>query len=253
MWTSLTFGQAMLPVLPTATDEPRHALLRRWLPRAEAGDPEGQYTIGLMQVLGKGGVTKNVESGLLWLKMSAAQGFAEAEVELGVAYKFSNDVKADPAEARRWFERAAKRGNARAQLLLGVTLDDAKDHVGAAHWYMQAALQGRSDAQHLLGLMYRDGLGVQKSATEAVKWFRAAAAKESPDGQYDLGACYANGFGLPPDQVTALAWFKLSAARGHEDARVQVERLGELLNAADLRKADTLAREWKPGTGSFLP
>jgi TPR repeat protein len=245
--------QTNLPVLPIATDEPRHALLRRWLPAAEAGDAEGQYTIGLMQLLGKGGVSKNVESGLSWLRMAAKQGFAEAEIELGVAHQYGPDVKPNPVEARNWFESAARRGNARAQLLLGSVLDEAKNYTDAAYWYRQAALQGRSDAQHLLGLMHRDGLGVQKDATEAVKWFRVAAEKGSPDGQYDLGASYANGFGLERDPVAALAWFKLAAERGHKDARIQVEKFGRTLSEAEVRKADSLAKEFVAGARGAAP
>ena len=43
--------------------------------------------------------------------MAAVQGLTEAEYGLGVMYKNGNGVARDIAEATRWFERAAAKGD----------------------------------------------------------------------------------------------------------------------------------------------
>lgn len=204
-------AQQVAPVVPAVSDSPADALLRRWLPSALAGEAEGQYKVGMMQLYGRGGAEKNVDSGLAWLRKSAAQGFSEAEVELGVVYKVGLTAAADRSAAKSWFESAAQHGNARAQLLLGTMLDDSRDYNGAVYWYRKSAAQGRSDAQLMLGMMYLDGLGVPRN--------------------------------LP----VALAWFKVSSSSGNEESRAQIERISTLLSLAEARRAEAMARSWKPG------
>lgn len=46
-------------------------------PRAESGDPHGQYDLGLMYQNGKG-VLKDEEKSIYWLKKAAAQGYSRA-------------------------------------------------------------------------------------------------------------------------------------------------------------------------------
>jgi uncharacterized protein len=246
-------AQGESPVLPVASSDDGSALLRRWSPAAQAGEAVGQYMLGMMQLYGQGGASKNVLSGLAWLRLAAAQGYSEAEVELGVACLQSRGMARSPSEAKKYFEAAARRGNARAQVLLGSLLDGGDygvplDYSAAARWYQEAASQGRPDAQHLLGLMYRDGRGVQQDWSKAVKWFREAAAKDSADAQYDLGAAYANGDGVPRNVVIGLAWLLISAARGHAEARMQGERIADSLTADEVSRASALARMWQPGS-----
>jgi TPR repeat protein len=54
------------------------------------------------------------------------------------------------------------------------------DPAEAARWYRKAAEQGLAEAQFNLGLRYYKGEGVRKSRTMALKWFRKAAAQGHP-------------------------------------------------------------------------
>jgi TPR repeat protein len=80
---------------------------------------------------------------LRWLRLSAAQNFAEAQNALAVAYSSGEFVM--------------------------------KDHIEAAHLFHLAAEQGRPDAQYNLGLCYQIGDGVAKDTNEAIRWFRKSA------------------------------------------------------------------------------
>ena len=52
----------------------------------------------------------------------AERGFAEAQFAIGVLYLHGEGVPPDPALAKRWFERAAATGHARAELNLALML-----------------------------------------------------------------------------------------------------------------------------------
>jgi TPR repeat protein len=92
------------------------------------------------------------------LLISAEQGDAEAQYNLGVRYDAGRGVPQDLAEAHRWWLRAAEQGQVNAQWNLGVVYATGRglpqDLAEARKWYLKAAEQGRADAQYNLGVMY---------------------------------------------------------------------------------------------------
>jgi S1-C subfamily serine protease len=113
--------------------------------KAEAGDPEAQYNLGVIYDLGVGITRSYAESGKWYLK-AASQGLAEAQFQLGV----------------RYFEFGKK----------------AKENYTTAFtWFFKAATQGVPEAQYNVGVMYQLGRGVPPNQLEAYKWFNIAAAQ----------------------------------------------------------------------------
>lgn len=89
----------------------------------------------------------------------------------------------------------------------------------AVRWYRRAAENGHADAQTALGFICKRGLwGVAQDPAQAVQWFQKAAAQNHAQAQYQLGVCCANGTGVPKDLVEAMKWCLLASARGHADA-----------------------------------
>ena len=115
----------------------------------------------------------------------------------------------------------------------------------ALKWYDLAAKQGDAKGQFNLGVMYRDGKGVPKNYAEAIKWFRLAAGQGFAIAQYNLGLMYANGLG-PQDYVQAHIWLSLSAAQGTQDAGKNREIVERYMTATQIAEARKLARDWKP-------
>lgn len=128
------------------------------------------------------------------LKSRAAQGDAEAQLELGFCYGDGIGVKQDGSEAAAWFRRAAGQGNAEAQYRFGLCCYNGvgvkRDRDGAIMWYGKAADQGHEDARKALrkhalvvkdiqlvekGLLLLEGKGVARDVPEAVKCFCEAA------------------------------------------------------------------------------
>src|SRR5690606_35083840 len=75
----------------------------------------------------------------------------------------------------------------------------------------ELAEQGVAKAQFNLGVMYANGEGVPKNASQAAAWFRKAAEQGGASAQFNLGVMYANGEGAPTDASQALTWYRKAA------------------------------------------
>jgi TPR repeat protein len=62
-----------------------------------------------------------IEEAFRYCRLAAEQGFTDAELHLGDHYIYGHGVGRDPVEARRWWTRAAAKGDERAQDLLAQT------------------------------------------------------------------------------------------------------------------------------------
>jgi localization factor PodJL len=117
--------------------------------------------------------------GLDSLKKSANLGYAPAQRYLAKLYENGGSgVKKDPAEARRWTERAAQGGDRLAMHDLALYqirgVGGPKNPPLAAQWFRRAADLGLVDSQFNLGLLYEKGIGVPQNMAEAYKWYLVA-------------------------------------------------------------------------------
>ena len=145
---SLTFGLFFGVVLPAAhAEEPDYSALPipELTQKAEAGDAEAQFYLGLMYVEGKG-VLQNYQQAAYWLRKSAEQGDASAQYNIGFMYYNGQGVAQNYSEVMKWWHKAAEQGHAKA-------------HYG-------------------LGLMYSNGLGVLQDDVLAYALFNLAAKGE---------------------------------------------------------------------------
>ena len=112
---------------------------------------------------------------------------------------------------------SAMQGDADAQYNLGLCYADgrgvSKSYAEAVKWYCKAAEQGHTRAQNNLGNCYSRGQGVLKDMVEAVKWYRKAAEQGYVVSQLRLGECYENGEGVPMDKVEAIKWYRKIAEK----------------------------------------
>jgi S1-C subfamily serine protease len=115
------------------------------------------------------------------LKKAAVQGNAQAQYELGWAYFNGNQVSKNPAEAGKWWRKAADQGHVDAQFWTATSYKYANNFAEAIKWYLKAAKQGHVDSQNNLALCYVLGEGVPKNEIEALAWFNIAAASGDKD------------------------------------------------------------------------
>jgi hypothetical protein len=81
--------------------------IERCRKRAEAGDAESQFTIGIQYEQGQFGYPKDYCEAAKWYRKAAEQGHAGAQLYLGV---FMCNVEQDAVEAYKWLT-LAKKGN----------------------------------------------------------------------------------------------------------------------------------------------
>lgn len=132
---------------------------------AEAGDPKAQNGLGVMYYTGEaiskdtaGRILNNdPETAAAWFHRSAAQGYADAQFNLGLMYANGEGVPQDPVKAVELFRKAASQGNVDAQNNLGVMYYAGegvpRDNAKAREWFEKAAAQGNADAQANLDAM----------------------------------------------------------------------------------------------------
>src|SRR5882762_10266738 len=82
--------------------------------QAAANDPKAQATLASCYELGRNVKPSRAEV-IHWLALAAKQEYAPAEHELGRIYLYGRGVPADYKQALIWEEKAAQRGERRAQ------------------------------------------------------------------------------------------------------------------------------------------
>lgn len=101
-------------------------------------------------------------------------------------YRGRNGLEKDAARAAYWYERAAERGHAPAQTMLGYLYYQGEgvdqDYAKALEWYKEAALQGHPGSQASLGYLYGEGHGVERNLRQAYAWSTLAAENGSDRG-----------------------------------------------------------------------
>jgi hypothetical protein len=156
----------------------------RWYRRAaDKGSAFAKSKLAWMHAEGMG-VVRDLEAAHA-LYSSAAETDAAAAYSLGWMHWTGQGAKKNPAEARKWFERAAGAGHALAQCYLGScywsAIGTLRDEGKAALWYLRSAKQGNAEAQSHIGHLYADGIGVPRNDVEAYKWLALAAEGAPPE------------------------------------------------------------------------
>jgi hypothetical protein len=197
--------------------------------------------------------TGTINTKLESLQQRAEQGDAEAQSNLGDAYRRGQGVPQDYAQAVAWFRQAAEQGHANAQSNLGVAYRTGQgvpqDDAQAVTWYRQAAEQGFAQAQFNLGFMYDTGQGVPQDDAQAVSWYREAADQGDASAQFNLGYAYENGQGVTQDFVEGYKWQNLAASSASAKNEPKFaefrDDLATQMTPAQLTDAQKLASEWQ--------
>lgn len=148
-----------------------------WKPLAEKGDADAQFNLGQAYRLGRG-VPTNLASAKDWFERSAAQGHVDAQTTLGLLL-FQNG---DPAEALKWLKQAAEKGDPRALLVYGTALVNGdgvtQDPILGYSYVSRAAAQGLEPAKKTLADL--DKLMPLEDRKKAVNLARAEAKAAPP-------------------------------------------------------------------------
>lgn len=145
----------------------------------------------------------------------AEGGDADAQFNLGQAYRLGRGVPLDLSAAKVWFERAARSGHVDAETTLGLLTFQNGDRAAGLKWLKQAADQGE------------------------------------PRALLVFGTALYNGDGVGQDRILGYAYVSRAAAQGLEPAQETLAQLDQLMPASERQRALALARSVP--TGSPVP
>lgn len=91
-----------------------------------------------------------------WRPLAVA-GDADAQFNLGQAYKLGRGVPTDLIQAESWYRRAAKQGHLQAEDNLGLVLFTANRRDEAMTYIVRSAARGEPRAQYVLGTAHFNG------------------------------------------------------------------------------------------------
>lgn len=128
--------------------------LREWRPLADAGDADAQFNLGQAYKLGRG-VPADSAAALEYYRKAAVQGHERSQDNYGLLLFQQNQRQ----QAMPWLERSAERGEPRAQYLVGTALFNGdllpRDWVRAYALMTRAAAAGLPQAGSALAHMER--------------------------------------------------------------------------------------------------
>lgn len=126
--------------------------------------------------------------------------------------------------------KGAKEGHPGAQMLLATMYKDGvgveQSFTEAKVWYEQAGKQGHVLAQFHLGVMYEQGVGTPQDYTQAMHWYGKAGELGFNYAQFNLGVMFLQGRGAEPNAGVAREWFSRSCDGGIQMGCEAAELLG---------------------------
>lgn len=217
----------------TGTITPENLL--EWCAAAEDGDPEAQYQAALyFQQQGGPGARQDVER---YLGMAADQGHPMACTTLGEEL-----LRKNPQEAVRHLKNAADCGVPRAMNLLGQCYTEgrgvAKNEAEAQRWFEGAAERGDAEDKLAMALRFRFGEGMPCSPGRAMTWLHRAQQA----GMSDAMARYDQAVAHRLAQEQAAEARRQEEARQAEERRQQEARAAEERRQAEERRRQEEAR-----------
>ena len=176
----------------------------------------------------------------------AKRGDPKAQLLMGMMYARGDGVRQDSSKAAEWYEKAANQGNSGAQTFLGLMYSEGdgvrQDSAKAAEWYEKAANQGDAFAQTYLGKMYSKGDGVRQDSAKAAEWYEKAANQGNSLAQLNLGVLYHQGEGVRQDYAKAAKWYEKAADQ--DDIEAQFLLAMAYLGGKGVRQDYARTAEW---------
>jgi TPR repeat protein len=159
-----------------------------WLKRAaEGGHHVAMYDLARLLQQGKPGIAKNDKVALEWMTKAADEGLLQAQIQLAEMYGHGQNVAKNIPEALKWTMKIANDPGASVfwidkagDIFFEGWETVPKNYPMARRFYERAAAKGDATALTRLADMYRNGLGVEKDEAKADEYLKKAAPQPAP-------------------------------------------------------------------------
>ena len=148
------------------------------------------------------------------IRITAEQGAAKAQYQLGDMYRRGVGLKRNYAEALHWYREAAEQGLADGYYGLGLLAHGRGDLEEALRWYREVAEQGVAYGQYEVAHMLADVWEGDRRSNdaEAARLYHAAAEQGFAKAYCNLAGMYEYGLGVEQDDAEAARWQRLCDA-----------------------------------------
>ena len=221
--------------------------------KAESGDVEAQYELGMKYFYGRG-VDKNFFEAEKWFHEAAEQGHVYSQYELGKLY--DPDGESEYVFEKRY--RSYRYGEKKEHDLQSATYGDQRDTVvsydsvrykaHAEKWLLKAAHNGLPEAQTSLAWLYMRGFGNQGNYRDAIDWWERAAQQNYVPAQYELGTTYLVPNKSVENLVRSYFWLNIAIENNSEfveRAHVTLSYVEKRMTALQLQEAKLLLKKEK--------
>ena len=133
----------------------------------------------------------------------ATAGDADAQFNLGQAYKLGRGVPLDMTQAEQWYARAAVQGHRQAEDNYGLILFQNGKRADAVKWLEKSSQRGEARSQFVLGTMLFNGDAVSKDWRRAYALMTRASSAGLPQASATLAEM--DRYVPLPDRQAALA------------------------------------------------
>lgn len=130
----------------------------KWFGRsAEQGIPNAQFNLGVLYQRGEG-VAQNDEQAFFWFQSAAEQNYPQAQHNLATAYAEGRGIALSYPKAAEWFAKSAEAGLSQSQFSLGALherglITGQPNPAEARRWYERALAQGDTRASERLAAL----------------------------------------------------------------------------------------------------
>ena len=208
---------------------------------AEEGDLDAQHRLGVMYARGVG-TEVNGDLSDFWYKKAALRGHAASQYLVGM-------IEKDKKNAIEWFLKSANQGYLKAQYYLGSGLTRRfspypRDYDLGVKFLTKAAEQNHLLACLELADFYTDYPRNQyPDYKKAFFYYKKAAKLGSNTCQFEVGSMYIEGSGVVADFVQAYSWLSVAKANGNQMASKRIDSLIPRMTNEQIAIGQVLAGE----------
>jgi TPR repeat protein len=184
--------------------------------------------------------------GLNLIEEDAQKGNGGSAMTLATFYLYGENVKADYAQAKKWFEIAEEDGKPMASYFLGMLYSnglsyDTQPRV-AFHYFEKAAAAGVALATRQVAIAYHTGIGAPRDLDAAIVCYTRSAGQGDMLAMRDLGNIYRL---ERKDMAQSEVWFQKAAALGDLDSHYILGKMYENSRPAEAKKHFEAAAKFK--------
>ena len=182
------------------------------------------------------------------LEQKADDGDANAQYRLGLRYTNGSGVSQIYRTATIWFNKAAKANHAAAQYMAGINYYTgrgvAQNHTIAVELFTKAADQGHSKSQYQLADSYANARGVLKDLPWAARYFEKSARQGHAPAMLSFGVIRGIGSGVSKNLSDAWVWISLAEREKGSEAAILRAHIEKKLSPSELQAARKQVSKW---------